>query len=486
LTVGPPAACYAADLLRRLQAGPAVETGCADRPGYADEPEPAVDWAASGAMALTGLAGGPPLVPEVPLATAFRGAALTWRALATVVAGSTTVVAGSAGTNGRPACGLDESALDGPALAGERAAVAGLTRRGGVSPGGTCRLLPAADRWIAVNLARPADVELVPTWLGCAVLDDDDPWPVVTAAVAGQRADDVVGRAQELGIPAAVAVTPEEAAADEQARARGQTFPPSPFLLQGEGGAPGAGPWSRGRPPLVVDLSSLWAGPLCGQLLLAAGCRVVKVESTARPDGTRGGPPGFFDLLNGGKESVALDLTRPDGRRALSGLVEAADVVVDSSRPRAMAQLDIDPDEVVAARPGRTWVSITAYGRRGPWANRVGFGDDVAVAGGLALMPAGGDGPVFCADAIADPLTGLHAAVAALAGLIGGGGHVVDLAMREVVGHAIVPSLSGPVVAAPASGPGPAAAPPRARPVTRPGPALGHDTARVLAELGTG
>ena len=68
-------------------------------------------------------------------------------------------------------------------------------------------------------------------------------------------------------------------------------------------------------PGLVVDLSSLWAGPLCAQLLGQAGARVVKVESTTRPDGARQGPAGFYDLLHAGQRSVALDLTSPPGGR---------------------------------------------------------------------------------------------------------------------------------------------------------------------------
>jgi hypothetical protein len=74
---------------------------------------------------------------------------------------------------------------------------------------------------------------------------------------------------------------------------------------------------SRAARPLVVDLSSLWAGPLCTQLLQDAGARVVKLESAARPDGARFGAPAFFDLLNAGKASVALELATQHGRDAL-------------------------------------------------------------------------------------------------------------------------------------------------------------------------
>ena len=62
---------------------------------------------------------------------------------------------------------------------------------------------------------------------------------------------------------------------------------------------------------LVADLSSMWAGPLCGQLLAQAGAIVVKVESPRRPDGTRAGPPAFFDWMNGGKLAYAVDFDEP-------------------------------------------------------------------------------------------------------------------------------------------------------------------------------
>ena len=55
--------------------------------------------------------------------------------------------------------------------------------------------------------------------------------------------------------------------------------------------------------PIVLDCSALWAGPLCADLLARSGCRVIKIEHPQRPDGARNGPPAFFDLLNGHKES---------------------------------------------------------------------------------------------------------------------------------------------------------------------------------------
>jgi hypothetical protein len=350
-------------------------------------------------MALTGEAAGPPLLAPGPLAACARGAL---RALGEL-AGSPHALE-----------------LDGPALLGERAALAGLRRRGRVSPGGSCRLLRTAEGWIAVSLVRPDDAALLPAWLGEG--PSDDPWAFVTSRVADRSAEDVVERARLLGLAAAVAVEPDPV--------------PPPWQRVGARGAPRSE--RAGARPLVIDLSALWAGPLCAHLLGLAGARVVKVESTRRPDGARFGPAPFYDLLNAGKRSIALDFGTPDGRERLRRLVECADIVVESARPRALLQLGLDAASLVEALPGLTWVSITGYGRSGPGANWVAFGDDAGVAAGLATATGRAAGtPLFCGDAIADPLTGLHAALAALASWSQGGGQLLELALRDVVAHAL-------------------------------------------------
>jgi hypothetical protein len=452
-----PAADYAAALLDSL--GGRVGRVAGERSLHPD-----VEWAGSGAMALTGAANGPPLLAPGPLAACARGAAHA--------------VALLAGERWR-------APLDGPALLGERAAIFGLSRRGTTSPSGSCRLVRAADRWLAVNLARPDDRSLLPAWLGEGPLDD--PWRFVEARTARRPAASVVERARLLGLPAAVAVDPLPVAPPWcRLAARG---------TRSERREPGV--------PLVVDLSSLWAGPLCSHLLGLAGARVVKVESSRRPDGARTGPPAFFDLLNHGKASVALDFGTDTGRAQLRRLLQRADIVVESARPRALAQLGIDAGELVASLPGLTWVSLTGYGRSEPGAGWVAFGDDAAVAAGLAVATGrvaatapGGGPPLFCGDAIADPLAGLHAAVAALAAWNGGGGQLLDLALRDVTAHALAFDAAAAVANVCRCGNAGDAwevvvgrerarvAAPRARlPVGTARP-LGADTAAVLAELG--
>lgn len=389
-------------------------------------------WAGSGALALTGDAAGAGLV--APRGTVERivalGAALGVDALALLV---------------------------------ERAAVAGLSRRGAVSCGGATRLLPVGGGgWLAVSLARPDDVDLVPAWLGLAGPPADVWAAVATAARGAPDAAALAAAGAGLGLAVgALPRSPPEAAGAGVA---------DPVVAERVGEAPPL----AGR-PLVVDLSSLWAGPLCTRLLGERGSRVVKVEATGRPDGARQGPPAFFDLLHAGQRSVALDFRDPAGLDRLRRLVGAADVVVEGSRPRALAQLGIAP------AGQRVWLSITGHGRTGAAADRVAFGDDAAVAGGLVAW--GGDGrPRFVADAVADPLTGLAAAGAVTAALAAGGRWRLDAALSRVA--AVVAGTDAGATWAPAR-PGEAVAPVAPRPRGR-APDLGADTGAVLAELGIG
>jgi CoA-transferase family III len=346
--------------------------------------------------------------------------------------------------------------VDGPALLGERATLLGFQRHGDVSCGGGTRLLRTANGWIALSLARPDDAELLPAWLG--VQRPADPWPAIIMAVCARAASEVVDSGVELGLPVAHL---GERAHDRAAVAATRL-----------GDAP---PLARLEALRVVDLSSLWAGPLAGQLLAAAGMDVVKIESTRRPDGARRGPAAFYDLMNAAKASVALDLEARAEVDALRRLLLSADVVIESSRPRALEQLGVDAAEIVSTGTARVWLSITGHGRDDPHRHRVAFGDDAAVAGGLVARDA--IGPVFCADAIADPATGLLAATAVIDRLTAGGRWLVDVALTRAA------ALMATGAAVRWQG---AVDLPRARPAAGRAAPLGRDTRRVLDGRGGG
>lgn len=405
-------------------------------------------WARSGAMALTGPPDGPGLGPPAPLVPRLREVADVLRARSEEL--------------GTP---VDVDPLT---LLTERSAIVDLRRQGQVSCGGAARLLPAADGWVAVSLARPDDVDLVPAWTSAEVPVAADPWPAVAAHAATRPRAELVEQATELGLP--VADLP-----DELPPAPTMPVPLAPLPCRAERVADG--PRTDGLDGVVVvDLGSLWAGPLCGSLLADAGATVIKLESTSRPDGARLGPPAFFDLVNAGKRSVALDLADRDGRRAVSALLARADVVIEASRPRALEQLGADAAELLRTARPRVWVSLTGHGRTPDQRLRVGFGDDAAVGGGLVAWD--GDRPSFCADAVADPASGLVAAAAVLDALSAGGRWLLDVALSGVAAH-----LAGPTLAVPE---GIVAAEPTAPRHRGEGPALGADTDAVLADLGLG
>ena len=154
----------------------------------------------------------------------------------------------------------------------------------------------------------------------------------------------------------------------------------------------------------IVDLSALWAGPLCAHLLTACGAEVTTISSSQRPDGAIHGSPKLYQQLHAGHEQQVLDFTRPDHLRDLSARLRQADIVIEASRPRALQQLGLDRAQLAVAKP-QIWLSLTAYGRQLPMGQWIGFGDDVAASQGL-LHWADNGAPEFVGDAIADPLTG--------------------------------------------------------------------------------
>jgi hypothetical protein len=305
--------------------------------------------------------------------------------------------------------------IDGMTLLGERAMLAGMRIPGRTSAGGGCRLFDARGDRLALNLSRPDDRELLPALFQQDTLDPNDD-AVIARLIARSDAQPLLERARSMGLAMAAENEP--------------VSPNSSVLL-----CPGL---AAERPltdrPRVVDLAALWAGPLASHLLWLAGADVVKVESRSRPDGMRNGNRDFYSLINQGKASVVIDFANSSERAALVRLLTSADIVIEAARPRALLQLGIDAEALVRNTPGLVWITITAHGTEGKAAHWVGFGDDCGVAGGLsaALYAASGCAG-FVGDAIADPLTGVHAALAAWEAYASRQGGRFGLAMSQVV-----------------------------------------------------
>ena len=381
----------------------------------------AADWADSGLAYLTGPADGQPDFSRAAVLAEARRVAADIAQLLGVEIDAATILAG-------------------------RAAILGLTRRGRVSAGGATRLLATADGWCAVALPRADDVATLPALLEADAVPDD-PWPALSDWAATRSTEAVVARGQLLDIAVA---------------GRGEVCAEPPAVRRGRSGV---GP-RRVDGLLVADLSSLWAGPLCAQLLARAGAVVVKVESPSRPDGTRSGEPAFFDWMNFGKLSYAIDFDH-DGD-ALRQLLSTADIVIEGSRPAALRRRQLSADDV-PGRAGRIWLRIRGY-RGQP--HRSAFGDDAAVAGGL--VGTGTQGPVFCGDAIADPLSGLEAARAVGQSLRRGGGEVIDVSMAQVAARDAALPRASSTSAVPVAPPQPPPPSPSASPLGADSGAVRH------------
>jgi hypothetical protein len=365
------------------------------------------------------------------------------------------------------------AALDGATLLGERAMLGEMMIPGRTSAGGGCRLFDAVGDTVALNLARASDRELLP-----ALFETDDDFDTsdpdaIAARIARCDAATLVTRGRSMGLAIAAeseALTAGASAgaagldagavgldADAAGRGAGAAGVDADAAGRGAGaagvnadaaglaaapcvqlvtGTPAVRP-TRDR-PLVVDLSALWAGPLAAHLLWLAGAEVVKVESRTRPDAMGKGNNTFHALLNQGKASVVVDFKDTNDRQALLKLISTADIVIEAARPRALTQMGIDAADIVRTTPGLVWVSITAHGSIGEAANWVGFGDDCGVAGGLssALRAATGCSG-FVGDAIADPLTGMSAALVAWQAWTSRRGGRFGLAMSQVAAHSL-------------------------------------------------
>ncbi|MBF8224263.1 CaiB/BaiF CoA transferase family protein [Halomonas sp. 328] len=199
---------------------------------------------------------------------------------------------------------------------------------------------------------------------------------------------------------------------------------------------------------LVLDLSRVLAGPWAGQLLADLGARVIKVEHPEHGDDTRGwGPPwlegagpreaAYYLCANRGKQSLALDLSRPEGQALVRELAGRADILLENFKVGGLAAYGLDYASLQALNPGLIGCSITGFGQDGPYARRAGYDFMIQALGGLMSLTGELDGmPMKTGVAITDVMTGLYAAVGVLAALDERGrtgvGRHIDVALLDV------------------------------------------------------
>jgi crotonobetainyl-CoA:carnitine CoA-transferase CaiB-like acyl-CoA transferase len=186
----------------------------------------------------------------------------------------------------------------------------------------------------------------------------------------------------------------------------------------------------------ILDLSRVLAGPWCTQLLADLGATVIKIEKPGSGDDTRAwGPPflqdrdgndtaeaAYYLACNRGKQSVAIDFTKPEGRDLVLALARNADALVENFKVGGLAKYGLDYPAVAAINPRLVYASITGFGQDGPYAERAGY--DFIIQGISGFMSITGErdgvpggGPQKAGIAISDLMTGMYATVAVLAAL---------------------------------------------------------------------
>ncbi|MFD5626360.1 CaiB/BaiF CoA transferase family protein [Streptomyces sp. NPDC127072] len=206
-------------------------------------------------------------------------------------------------------------------------------------------------------------------------------------------------------------------------------------------GSPGQAPLTGLR---VLDLATLFAGPLAATMLGDFGAEVIKIEHPAKPDPSRGHGPSkdgvglWWKLLGRNKRTITLNLSKPGGRETLLRLAATADVVIENFRPGTLEKWDLGWEELSAANPRLVLARVTGFGQFGPYAHRPGFGTLAEAMSGFAAITGEPDAPpVLPPFGLADSIAGLATAYAVMTALTArertGEGQVVDMAIIEPI-----------------------------------------------------
>ncbi|MFF8602881.1 CoA transferase [Streptomyces sp. NPDC015232] len=279
------------------------------------------------------------------------------------------------------------------------------------------RFWRAADGWVRTHANYPHHKAALLAALGAS-----DSVEAVAEAIGGRKAVDVESAVYAAGGLAVALRTPGEWAAHEQGRAvaarplltRERLDEAAPARRRGE------------RPPRVLDLTRVIAGPVATRTLALLGADVLRIDPPGNPE-----LPDQHADTNVGKRTAALDLDSPADRRAFGELLDAADVLVTGYRPGALDRFALD-------RPGLVVARLSAWGDYGPWGGRRGFDSLVQVATGIAAVEGSPEQPGALPAQALDHGTGYLLAAAVLRALTeqdrDGGTRLVRVALAQT-GH---------------------------------------------------
>ena len=193
----------------------------------------------------------------------------------------------------------------------------------------------------------------------------------------------------------------------------------------------------------ILDLTTIYSGPIAASILGDQGADVVKVES---PQGDfmrhpgmsqRNGVGGAFAMMNRNKRSIVIDLSTDDGKGVFKRLVESADVVMENYRPGVVERLGIGYETLKAINPRLVFASINGVGHTGPYAGRRVYDAIVQSISGIGSLQAdpASERPLLINSLICDKITSMTAAQAIASALVArertGVGQRVDVAMLD-------------------------------------------------------
>ncbi len=201
----------------------------------------------------------------------------------------------------------------------------------------------------------------------------------------------------------------------------------------------------------VLDVATLFAGPMAATLLGDFGAEVIKIEHP-RGDPARGHGPHrdgtglWWKMLGRNKKSVTLDLGHPEGQRILRRLAVDADVLIENFRPGTFERWGLGYEALRAVNPRLILARVTGFGQFGPYAHRPGFGTLAEAMSGFAAMTGAPDGPPTLPPfGLADGIAALATAYAIMTALRArerdGVGQQVDLAIIEPILALLGPQL---------------------------------------------
>ncbi len=193
----------------------------------------------------------------------------------------------------------------------------------------------------------------------------------------------------------------------------------------------------------VLDLSRVFAGPLCGQVLADFGADVIKVEHPGRGDDTRDWgirigktETTYYNSMNRNKRSITVDLQTPEGVKIIRDLLPQCDVVVQNFKTGGAEKLGLGYEQLKAIKPDLIYCSVAGYDSSGPEAKRPGY--DLVIQGEAGLMAINGEAsqpPLKFGVAAVDMMTGMYAAQAVLAALFRrertGKGRHIEMALYD-------------------------------------------------------